>query len=52
MRPKKANFGVDCMSAVKQRYELELNQAVEKELKISRKSVKMLGFESFLKKQR
>ncbi|XP_062869261.1 tubulin-specific chaperone E isoform X2 [Trichomycterus rosablanca] len=52
VRPKKASFGVDYLTAVKQRYEMELDQAIGEEVTISTKTVKMVGFESILKKQR
>lgn len=52
MRPKKASFGVDFLSAVKHRYELDLDQAIGNEVTISTKTVKMVGFESVLEKQR
>lgn len=51
MRPKKASFGVDYLFAVKQRYEVELDQAIGKEVTISTRTVKMVGFESILEKQ-
>ncbi|MCJ8737494.1 hypothetical protein PDJAM_G00024680 [Pangasius djambal] len=52
VRPKKVSFGVDYLSAVKQRYEMELDQAIGQEVTISTKTVKMVGFESILEKQR
>lgn len=52
VRPKKVSFGVDFLSAVKQRYEMELDQAVGTEVTISTKTVTMVGFESILEKQR
>ncbi|KAM9460958.1 tubulin-specific chaperone E isoform 2-T2 [Clarias gariepinus] len=52
VRPKKASFGVDFLSAVKHRYELDLDQAIGNEVTISTKTVKMVGFESVLEKQR
>lgn len=52
MRPKKASFGVDYLSAVKQRYEMELQDAIGDEVTISTKTVKMVGFESIVEKQR
>lgn len=52
VRPKKASFGVDYLSAVKQRYEMELQDAIGDEVTISTKTVKMVGFESIVEKQR
>lgn len=52
MRAKKVNFGVDYLSAVKQRYEVELDEAIGEEVMISTKTVNMVGFESILEKQR
>ncbi|KAL6468640.1 hypothetical protein MHYP_G00221640 [Metynnis hypsauchen] len=52
VRPKKASFGVDFLTAVKQRYELGLDQAIGEEVRISTKTVKMVGFESIMEKQR
>uniref|UniRef100_A0AAR2KNK8 Tubulin-specific chaperone E n=1 Tax=Pygocentrus nattereri TaxID=42514 RepID=A0AAR2KNK8_PYGNA len=42
VRPKKANFGMDFLTAVKQRYELGLDQAIGEEVRISTKTVKMV----------
>ncbi|XP_066503868.1 tubulin-specific chaperone E [Hoplias malabaricus] len=52
VRPKKVSFGVDYLSAVKQRYELDLDQAIGEEVQISSKTVKMVGFESIMEQQR
>lgn len=52
MRPKKASFGVDYLFAVKQRYEMELDQAIGEEVTVSTRTVMMVGFDSILEKQR
>lgn len=52
VRPKKVSFGVDFLSAVKQRYEMELQDAIGNEITISTKTVKLIGLESILQKQR
>ncbi|XP_072516825.1 tubulin-specific chaperone E isoform X2 [Salminus brasiliensis] len=52
VRPKKASFGVDLLTAVGLRYEMCLDQAIGEEVKISTKTVKMIGFESIMEKQR
>ncbi|KAK3533705.1 hypothetical protein QTP70_023976 [Hemibagrus guttatus] len=52
VRAKKVNFGVDFLSAVKLRYEMELDEAIGEEVKISTKTVNLVGFESILEKQR
>ncbi|KAI5616619.1 tubulin-specific chaperone E [Silurus asotus] len=52
VRPKKVSFGVDFLSAVKQRYEMELDQAIGNNITISSRTVKMVGFESIVEKQR
>ncbi|XP_060797024.1 tubulin-specific chaperone E [Neoarius graeffei] len=51
VRPKKASFGVDYLFAVKQRYEMELDQAIGEEVTVSTRTVMMVGFESILEKQ-
>uniref|UniRef100_A0A8C2IR43 Tubulin-specific chaperone E n=1 Tax=Cyprinus carpio TaxID=7962 RepID=A0A8C2IR43_CYPCA len=45
VRPKKASFGVDYVTALKQRYEVELQEVIGEELKISSRTVMMVGFE-------
>ncbi|XP_052425743.1 tubulin-specific chaperone E isoform X1 [Carassius gibelio] len=52
VRPKKASFGVDYVTALKQRYEVELQEVIGEELKISSKTVMMVGFEDIKQKQR
>uniref|UniRef100_A0A8B9RGX1 Tubulin-specific chaperone E n=1 Tax=Astyanax mexicanus TaxID=7994 RepID=A0A8B9RGX1_ASTMX len=52
VRPKKVSFGVNFLTAVKLRYELCLDEALGEEVKISTKTVKMVGFESIMEKQR
>uniref|UniRef100_A0A673MIG0 Tubulin-specific chaperone E n=1 Tax=Sinocyclocheilus rhinocerous TaxID=307959 RepID=A0A673MIG0_9TELE len=51
VRPKKASFGVDYVTALKQRYEVELQEAIGEELKISSRTVMMVGFEDVKQKQ-
>uniref|UniRef100_A0A671R107 Tubulin-specific chaperone E n=1 Tax=Sinocyclocheilus anshuiensis TaxID=1608454 RepID=A0A671R107_9TELE len=48
VRPKKASFGVDYVTALKQRYEVELQEVIGEDLKISSKTVMMVGFEDRL----
>uniref|UniRef100_A0A8C2AFX9 Tubulin-specific chaperone E n=1 Tax=Cyprinus carpio TaxID=7962 RepID=A0A8C2AFX9_CYPCA len=48
VRPKKASFGVDYVTALKQRYEVELQEVIGEELKISSRTVMMVGFEDRL----
>uniref|UniRef100_A0A6Q2YEE6 Tubulin-specific chaperone E n=1 Tax=Esox lucius TaxID=8010 RepID=A0A6Q2YEE6_ESOLU len=52
VRPRKASFGVDYLTAVKRRYEIEVQQVLEEEYQISTKKVEMVGFEDVSKKQR
>ncbi|XP_076880936.1 tubulin-specific chaperone E [Brachyhypopomus gauderio] len=52
VRPKKSSFGMDFLTAVKHRYEMGLDQAIGNEVMISTKTVKMVGFESIVEKQR
>ncbi|XP_059393290.1 tubulin-specific chaperone E [Carassius carassius] len=52
VRPKKASFGVDYVTALKLRYEVELQEVIGEELKISSKTVMMVGFEDIKQKQR
>uniref|UniRef100_A0A8C0YD03 Tubulin-specific chaperone E n=2 Tax=Cyprinus carpio TaxID=7962 RepID=A0A8C0YD03_CYPCA len=52
VRPKKASFGVDYVTALKQRYEVELQEVIGEELKISSRTVMMVGFEDVKQKQR
>lgn len=51
VRPKKVSFGVDFLSAVKERYELELDQAISKETTLSTREVELVGFNSVLEEQ-
>ncbi|XP_066552729.1 tubulin-specific chaperone E isoform X2 [Amia ocellicauda] len=50
IRPKKASFGVDFLTAVKQRYEIEKEDSGEG-MKISTKPVERIGFDSVAQKQ-
>ncbi|TSL68192.1 Tubulin-specific chaperone E [Bagarius yarrelli] len=52
VRAKGVNFGVDLLSAVKQQYEVELDQVNAEEIMISTKTVNKIGYESILEKQR
>ncbi|XP_056590666.1 tubulin-specific chaperone E [Triplophysa dalaica] len=52
VRPKKASFGVDYLTALKQRYEVELQEVIGEEVKISTRTVMMVGFEGVKQKQR
>ncbi|XP_043108049.1 tubulin-specific chaperone E isoform X2 [Puntigrus tetrazona] len=52
VRPKKAAFGVDYVTALKRRYQVELREAIGEELRISSKTVTMVGFEDVKQKQR
>ncbi|KAF4107786.1 tubulin-specific chaperone E [Onychostoma macrolepis] len=52
VRPKKASFGVDYVTALKQRYEVKLQEVIGEELTISSKTVMMVGFEDVKQKQR
>ncbi|KAJ8002234.1 hypothetical protein DPEC_G00177780 [Dallia pectoralis] len=52
VRPKKVIFGVDYLTAVRQRYEIEVQQVLEEECQISTKKVEMVGFEDVSKKQK
>ncbi len=52
VRPKKASFGEDYVTALKQRYEVELQEVIGEELRISSKTVMMVGFEDVKQKQR
>ncbi|NP_001035078.2 tubulin-specific chaperone E isoform X1 [Danio rerio] len=51
VRPQKASFGVDYVTALKQRYEVEIEEVTAEEMKISSKTVVMVGFENVKKKQ-
>nr|AAI07630.1 Zgc:123075 [Danio rerio] len=51
VRPQKASFGVDYVTALKQRYEVEIEEVTAEEMKISSKTVVMVGFEKVKKKQ-
>ncbi|KAL1006143.1 hypothetical protein UPYG_G00068350 [Umbra pygmaea] len=52
VRPKKASFGVDYLTAIRQRYEMEVQQLLEEEIQISTKKVEMVGFEGISHKQK
>ncbi|XP_030627219.1 tubulin-specific chaperone E [Chanos chanos] len=52
VRPKKVSFGVDYVTALRQRYETELDQIIGEEVKISTKTVELVGFEAVSQKQR
>ncbi|KAK1798508.1 hypothetical protein P4O66_006809 [Electrophorus voltai] len=52
VRAKKTSFGVDYLTAVKQHYEAGLDEATGNEVTIATKTVKMVGFESIVEKQR
>lgn len=52
VRPKKADFGIDFLTALKQRYEVEVQEVFGgEEVKISTKTVMMVGFEDVKQKQ-
>ncbi|KAK7118943.1 hypothetical protein R3I94_020953 [Phoxinus phoxinus] len=52
VRPAKARFGVDYVTALKRRYEEELEEPAGEDMKISSKTVLMVGFERVRLKQR
>ncbi|KAJ8336581.1 hypothetical protein SKAU_G00378010 [Synaphobranchus kaupii] len=52
VRTKKVSFGVDLLTAMRERYEMELEQATSEELKISSRTVEMVGFEALTQKQK
>lgn len=52
VRAKGVSFGVDFLSAVKQQYEVELDEVIAEEITISTKTVNKIGYESILEKQR
>uniref|UniRef100_A0AAZ3QLB5 Tubulin-specific chaperone E n=1 Tax=Oncorhynchus tshawytscha TaxID=74940 RepID=A0AAZ3QLB5_ONCTS len=45
VRPKKASFGVDYLTAIRRRYEMEVQQVLGEEIQISTRTVEMVGFE-------
>ncbi|MGH0128787.1 UNVERIFIED_CONTAM: hypothetical protein FKN15_046599 [Acipenser sinensis] len=49
--PKKANFGVDFLTVVKRRYELEDNQDNTEKMTVGKAEVQMVGFQSVSEKQ-
>lgn len=52
VRPKKASFGVGYVTALKRRYEEEPEQPAGDELKISSRTVMMVGFDDVKLKQK
>ncbi|XP_061087693.1 tubulin-specific chaperone E isoform X1 [Conger conger] len=52
VRTKKVSFGVDVLTAMRQRYESEPEQVTGEELTISSKTVERVGFEAISEKQR
>ncbi|XP_067243718.1 tubulin-specific chaperone E [Chanodichthys erythropterus] len=52
VRPKKASFGVDYVTALKRRYEEEPEEPAGDELKISSRTVMMVGFDDVKLKQK
>uniref|UniRef100_A0A8C7J371 Tubulin-specific chaperone E n=1 Tax=Oncorhynchus kisutch TaxID=8019 RepID=A0A8C7J371_ONCKI len=51
VRPKKASFGVDYLTAIRRRYEMEVQQVLGEEIQISTRTVEMVGFEAITEKQ-
>lgn len=51
VRPKKASFGVDYLTAIRRRYEMEVQQVLGEEIQISTRTVEMVGFEAISVKQ-
>uniref|UniRef100_A0A8C8GL89 Tubulin-specific chaperone E n=1 Tax=Oncorhynchus tshawytscha TaxID=74940 RepID=A0A8C8GL89_ONCTS len=51
VRPKKASFGVDYLTAIRRRYEMEVQQVLGEEIQISMRTVEMVGFEAISEKQ-
>ncbi|TRY83886.1 hypothetical protein DNTS_030110 [Danionella cerebrum] len=52
VRPRKASFGVDYVTALKQRYDVDLEEIDAEEVTVSCKTVTMVGFENVKRKQR
>ncbi|XP_045068441.1 tubulin-specific chaperone E-like isoform X1 [Coregonus clupeaformis] len=52
VRPKKASFGVDYLTAIRRRYETEVQQVLGEEIQISTRTVEMVGFEAISEKQK
>ncbi|KAM9490668.1 LOW QUALITY PROTEIN: tubulin-specific chaperone E [Salvelinus alpinus] len=52
VRPKKASFGVDYLTAIRRRYEMEVQQVLGEEIQISTRTVEMVGFEAISEKQK
>ncbi|XP_029632526.1 tubulin-specific chaperone E [Salmo trutta] len=52
VRPKKASFGVDYLTAIRRRYEMEVQQVLGEEIQISTRTVEMVGFEAITEKQK
>ncbi|MBN3320301.1 TBCE protein, partial [Atractosteus spatula] len=50
IRPRKASFGVEFLTALRQRYEMEMEQDSAEELKIANKPVELVGFETVCQK--
>uniref|UniRef100_A0A4W5Q9T0 CAP-Gly domain-containing protein n=1 Tax=Hucho hucho TaxID=62062 RepID=A0A4W5Q9T0_9TELE len=48
IRPKKASFRVDYLTAIRRRYEMEVQQVLGEEIQISTRTVEMVGFEGIL----
>uniref|UniRef100_A0A674EGT1 Tubulin-specific chaperone E n=1 Tax=Salmo trutta TaxID=8032 RepID=A0A674EGT1_SALTR len=51
VRPKKASFGVDYLTAIRRRYEMEVQQVLGEEIQISTRTVEMVCFEAISEKQ-
>lgn len=52
IRPQKASFGVTYLAAMRQRYEVDLDAITGEQLKISTRTVEMIGFEAVSEKQK
>uniref|UniRef100_A0A8C7GAW1 Tubulin-specific chaperone E n=1 Tax=Oncorhynchus kisutch TaxID=8019 RepID=A0A8C7GAW1_ONCKI len=52
VRPKKASFGVDYLTAIRRRYEMEVQQVLGEEIQISMRTVEMVGFGAISEKQK
>ncbi|XP_023692060.1 tubulin-specific chaperone E [Paramormyrops kingsleyae] len=52
IRPQKASFGVTYLVAMRQRYEVDLDAITGEQLKISTRTVEMIGFEAVSEKQK
>ncbi|XP_033873199.3 tubulin-specific chaperone E isoform X2 [Acipenser ruthenus] len=51
IRPKKVHFGVDLLTALKKRYDLEDNQGYTEKMTVGKTEVQMVGFQSVSEKQ-